>query len=197
MLAVIQVGKLNIAPLYLPAVICSDDFFCSIFVSQAQLGNQLPLISVESFVLPCCESKTGFVPAVSKQDRECSFLRKLLCHIIGLILYPLVIVIAVWGQIFLPDSFSVIKCFIQSKPADVEPCLLHLFRRCDLFFKIRMTLLCAVAGNPFSCPCFLSFAGLKILHFADYFLSCIASGFDRPVISGTWCKRYSCLITKA
>ena len=39
MLAVIQVGKLDIASSYLPAVIRSDDFLCSIFVSQAQLGN--------------------------------------------------------------------------------------------------------------------------------------------------------------
>ena len=182
MLAVVEIGKRNFAASYLPCLICTDDFFRAVCIHKMQLRNQLPVISVKASILKRTETKPRLIPAVAKQYTECSLARKLLCHIVCLILYPLIIIIAVRCQIFISDTLLINKHFIQSKSAYIQPCFCHFFCRNNFLFKIRMAFFFTAAGDPFGRPCFLPLSSFKKLHFAYCFFSGIAACFHRPVI---------------
>ena len=155
--------------------------------------DQLPCIPKETFLLRLTETKSSLVPSVSEKNRKFSPCFHLLCHIIGLVLDPLIIIVAVWSQIFLSDFFwfsDLIRgkiCLVQSQTTDIESCPLDLFFRRNQLGKDWMSSFFPTTGNPLSGPCFVLLCSLKNLYIRSYYFSLICRHDNFPVISRIRC----------
>ena len=117
-LAVVDVGKENGGAGHFPAFVGSDDLLTAVRIGNVHLGQQLPAVAVVGLLLPI-RPEAALVPAIAQLHGQCPRSVQLLRHIIGLVLNPIVVVVAERCQVFVSDLLPVPAGFIQAQTADV------------------------------------------------------------------------------
>ena len=204
---VIDVGECDVAAVHSPGIIRSDDLAGAVLIVNAQLGDQLPGVAVIGGPAGLgVETKAPLVPAVSEDDRDLivrsadassggifaafTALAKgedLLSHIVGLILDPCVIVVAVRSQELIPDHFSRDPGPVESETADIKAGAADLPGGIEIhfFMEDRVAGLAVIAADPLCLPGLVHFSRLKILKIADGLLALDITPYaDVPVIAG-------------
>ena len=187
-LTVIDIGEENVASGYLPAVICSDDLLRSVCIGQNQIRDQFPGIAVIGRS-GRVKAEASLVPAIAQFNRQGTRCLQLCCHIISLVLHPGVIVVAVRGQVFTADLFSVPAGLIQAQTTDIQSGSGYRLPRMNFLVENRMSWLLVGTTDPGSRPCFILAARLEPVFLTDRFLACVSSYRDSPGIAGSGAKR--------
>ncbi len=194
-LPVIQVGKGDLTAPHAPALVRSDNRLGTVLVNDTQFRDQLPVIAVKSHVLQRRKPESRLIPAVAQKHRQPPGRLQKLRYIISLVLHPLVVIIAVRCQIFLPDPLQaarrvpllrLIKGFIQPQTADIESGPFYRPVHLHILLEKGMPLLRTVTGDPLTAPGFLQFGCLKPLHCARSLFSRFTAHRHRPIITGVW-----------
>lgn len=102
-------------------------------------------------------------------------------NVIGLVLQPTIVVVAVGRQVLVADFFTIQCGFIQPKPADVQPRGDHIVTGQGLA-KHGMARFGVVTGNPLGLLRFFLLGGFKPICFACDFLIGVGAYRDAPVI---------------
>ncbi len=212
--SVIQIGESDIAAAHLPILPGADHLFLPVLINQTKLRHKLPFIAVKTHIFFGEKTKAGLIPAVAQQNAQGSPLLQAGGDIEGLVLHPLLVIIAIGGQVFLPDALQgfalrQIIGLIQPKSAYIQPGAGYRLGRRNLLLKIGMPIagyhpLCGVggnglhgpAGNPLAGPRLLPLSGLEPLGFPHGLLSPIAPDCHRPVVSGPGAQADICPIAQ-
>ena len=165
--AVINIGKTHGRLPAMPGIIRGNDHLARSRL-HAQFAQKRQRIAVNLFLLS--KAKAAFIPAVAQHDRQLIFLRQQGGHIIGLILQPVIIIIAIRRKVFIPHALAIQIRLVQAQAHDIQPCrkrigrqremleqpgIFHLFCRCDPlalpgFFHLARFKMCARRQRRFA-----------------------------------------------
>ena len=144
-------------------------------------------------------SKSAFIPAIAAVNRNTVFIRCLqaLCHIIGLILDFLPVIVAKRCQNIISGFFSIYIGLVQSHSCYIQSGTFNFFSSLEFLFKNRMEAVFTGSSNKFTGPWSFSFSSFKKSSSKSLipFISCHC---DPAVITGIWfranCKSLSCTV---
>ena len=159
MLTVVNIGERDIGASYFPAFVAADDFLTAVFIEQMQFRDQPETFAITEF-RKGIETESAQIPAIAKLYFQCTVFTHHVCYVIGLRLQEIIIVIAVWRQIFFADPDAVIKCFIEPQAADIQSGFIDFTGKTDFLLENRVSVT-SVTCDPFSRPFFCHLAGFK------------------------------------